>query len=39
MNRNITNLGNGLAYLATQMQSHQYMLGALRTRFLSDREA
>ena len=27
MNRNITNLGNGSAYLETQMQSHQYMLG------------
>ncbi|VIW35522.1 alpha-galactosidase [Streptococcus pneumoniae] len=27
MNRNITKLGNGLTYLETQMQSHQYMLG------------
>lgn len=27
MNRNISNLGNGSDYLATRMQSHQYMLG------------
>ena len=26
-NRNITNIGNGDTYLATQMQSHDYMLG------------
>lgn len=26
-NRNITNIGNGDTYLATQMQSHAYMLG------------
>ncbi len=36
MNRNITNLGNGSAYLETQMQSHQYVR-ALRTRFISDK--
>ena len=27
MNRNMTKLGNGLTYLETKMQSHQYMLG------------
>ena len=27
MNRNITNLGNGIDYLATKMQSHKYILG------------
>lgn len=27
MNRNITNIGNGMTYQETQMQSHRYMLG------------